>query len=163
MSVRALSARLGELGRPILASGINKVEQGQRRVDTDELIAFAVALGVNPNALLLPAIADGTMLELLPGVAVTADKAWKWADGREPLKEPFDEDDHADFQMRARPKGRRQYYRRDELSAEDRKEVERRQREIAQRLYPGDQERQEAHMDREGRKLYGEQWPGTWA
>lgn len=50
--MRALAERLAELGRPILPSGISKMEHGQRRVDADELIALASAFGVSPNRLL---------------------------------------------------------------------------------------------------------------
>jgi transcriptional regulator with XRE-family HTH domain len=53
MSVRGLSAKLEELGRPILPSGITKIEQGGRRVDADDLVAIATALDVSPTRLLL--------------------------------------------------------------------------------------------------------------
>ena len=53
MSVRDLSAKLTELGRPILPSGITKIEQGERRVDADDLVALATVLGVPPSRLLL--------------------------------------------------------------------------------------------------------------
>ena len=53
MTVRDLSAKLEELGRPILPSGITKIEQGARRVDADDLIAIATALEVSPTRLLL--------------------------------------------------------------------------------------------------------------
>ena len=52
--VRELSARLESLGRPILPSGITKIEQGARRVDVDDLVALADALDASPLGLLLP-------------------------------------------------------------------------------------------------------------
>jgi transcriptional regulator with XRE-family HTH domain len=110
LSVRDLSALLADLGRPILASGISKIEQGQRRVDTDELIALAIALGVTPSSLLLPPVADDSPAELAATVNVPSSKAWRWADGQEPLKDPYDDDDNADFQLTARPKGARRYH-----------------------------------------------------
>ncbi|MEU8656279.1 helix-turn-helix domain-containing protein [Actinoplanes philippinensis] len=52
MSLRDLSAKLAELGRPILASGLVKIERAERRVDVDDLSALATALGTLPNRLL---------------------------------------------------------------------------------------------------------------
>lgn len=59
LSLQALSDRLGALGRPILASGLSKIEAGTRRVDVDDLVALADALETVPSALLTdPAKAD---------------------------------------------------------------------------------------------------------
>lgn len=52
ISVRELSARLTAQGRPILPSGITKIEQGVRRVDVDDLFALAESLEVVPSQLL---------------------------------------------------------------------------------------------------------------
>jgi transcriptional regulator with XRE-family HTH domain len=54
MSLRELSAKLKEQGRPILPSGITKIEHGERRVDADDLVALAIAFNVSPARLLLP-------------------------------------------------------------------------------------------------------------
>ena len=53
MTAAALSARLAEIGHPIVDTGILKIEHGDRRVDVDDLMALAEALGVEPAALLL--------------------------------------------------------------------------------------------------------------
>ena len=53
LSTRRLSARLGEIGRPIPASGITRMELSERRVDVDDLVALAVALDVEPTQLML--------------------------------------------------------------------------------------------------------------
>lgn len=80
--MRSLSALLTALGRPILPSGITKVEDGTRRVDVGDLVAFAVALGVNPDRLLLPSGPDGReKVALTPEIEVTQGEAWSWADG----------------------------------------------------------------------------------
>lgn len=49
-----LSARLGELGRPIPVPPLRRLEVGDRRVDVDELAAFAAVFGVTPAQLLEP-------------------------------------------------------------------------------------------------------------
>jgi transcriptional regulator with XRE-family HTH domain len=52
MSTYALSARLAEIGWPIAAYGLTKIENGQRHVDVDDLVAIAGALDVPVTALL---------------------------------------------------------------------------------------------------------------
>jgi hypothetical protein len=47
-----LSDRLAEVGRPIVPSGLSKIELGNRRVDVDDLTALAAALDTIPNDLL---------------------------------------------------------------------------------------------------------------
>jgi transcriptional regulator with XRE-family HTH domain len=54
LSLQALSERLETVGRPILASGLSKIEAGTRRVDVDDLVALAEALGTVPDDLLTP-------------------------------------------------------------------------------------------------------------
>ena len=54
LSLRQLSERLGKLGRPILPAVLHRLSQGNRRVDADDLVALAAALGVAPADLLLP-------------------------------------------------------------------------------------------------------------
>jgi hypothetical protein len=49
-----LAARLEELGRPIPTLGLRKIESYERRVDADDLVALAAALGVSPITLLMP-------------------------------------------------------------------------------------------------------------
>jgi transcriptional regulator with XRE-family HTH domain len=51
-SLQDLSDRLTEVGRPIVASGLSKIERGDRRVDVDDLVALAAALDTIPNDLL---------------------------------------------------------------------------------------------------------------
>src|SRR5579875_2632397 len=55
MSQAELAGRVTQLGRPMSASVVSKTEKLDRRIDVDDLIAFAIALGVTPNRLLLPA------------------------------------------------------------------------------------------------------------
>jgi hypothetical protein len=73
LSTPRLSAALKELDRPIAATGITKIEKGDRRVDVDDLVALAAALSVTPVQLLEPptecATCHGTPP---PGFACTA-------------------------------------------------------------------------------------------
>jgi transcriptional regulator with XRE-family HTH domain len=52
LSTRDLSALLAKAGRPIPASGITRIEKGERRVDVDDFAALAAALNVEPGHLL---------------------------------------------------------------------------------------------------------------
>jgi len=85
LTLGQLAERLAEIGRPMLASGVSKIEQGDRRVDVDDLVALAVALEVNPNALLMPAHGGTTRTALTEDVTATARQAWMWAVGESPL------------------------------------------------------------------------------
>jgi transcriptional regulator with XRE-family HTH domain len=55
LSLDDLSRRMTEVGWPIIASGLSKLERGARRIDVDDLTALAEALKVDPTRLLLPA------------------------------------------------------------------------------------------------------------
>lgn len=109
----ALSARLRDLGRPILPSVLHRLGQGTRRTDCDDLVALSVALGVNPSALLFDRhAAAGDAIPLTPASSQRADLVWEWADGRAPLPDaPIGENDvvrrsladEIDFVTYARP------------------------------------------------------------
>jgi transcriptional regulator with XRE-family HTH domain len=89
LSYAELARRLDATGHPILDTGLMKIEKGQRRVDVDDLMALAAALGVTPNRLLLPEVDLSRPRE---PVAITEgldkvrnDDAWAWAYGERPL------------------------------------------------------------------------------
>lgn len=110
-STYELSRKMGKIGRPIAPSALSKVERGERRVDVGDLMALALALRVNPNALLLPAVAEGGIE--LTGAAgeLPAGEVWEWAEGNRPLDMPARDDGtaHNIFQTDARPAGRRKF------------------------------------------------------
>jgi transcriptional regulator with XRE-family HTH domain len=94
MSYRELSDRLSEVGRPIPVLGLSRIESKARRVDADDLIALAIALGVTPIRLLLPprtTSSGDNPVQLTPEVERTWVAAWRWAVGDQPLVE-HDED-----------------------------------------------------------------------
>lgn len=89
-----LSARLSDLGRPIPPLGLRKIESQDRRVDADDLVALAVALGTNPNALLLPPSSNARhVLTLTAAGERPAWQVWKWARGEAPLDHKLVPDD----------------------------------------------------------------------
>lgn len=63
------------------ASAVYKVENGERRVDVDDLVAFAFALNVTPNALLLPDARTHTgRVQMTARLSVpNAKDSWIWA------------------------------------------------------------------------------------
>lgn len=81
LTLAQLSERMERAGRPLIPQGLQKIEQGTRRVDADDLMALALALEVTPNRLLLDAEADGADLQLTPEVEVPRVNAWHWACG----------------------------------------------------------------------------------
>ena len=130
ISTTDLSRRLRTAGRPIPATGITKIEKGGRRVDVDDLVALAVALGVNTNALLFPDVADESAAEVTgSGRPTTAYEVWQWADGRAPLRE---DDDPDLFHVRVRPRGRRRLARRGERSADELAQVRAQHRQLVE-------------------------------
>jgi transcriptional regulator with XRE-family HTH domain len=109
-STYELSRKLSEAGRPIAPSALAKLERGERRVDAGDLVALAVALEVNPSALLFPpTIAED--VEITGGGRLAGGIVWEWADGERPLKLPSNDDGtaHNTFQADARPPGRRSF------------------------------------------------------
>jgi len=53
MSYAELSRILDDLGRPIPPLGLRRIENGQRRIDVDDLIALSWALEVSPIDMLI--------------------------------------------------------------------------------------------------------------
>jgi|SRR4051794_7697641 transcriptional regulator with XRE-family HTH domain len=112
MTYKELADRLKAIGRPIPTLGLSRIEAGTRRVDADDLVALAVALGVNPSRLLMPDGAGDQVVNITMEVAAPEWAAWQWADGRHPLptrpgddlEDPYNtRDELEEFQRLARP------------------------------------------------------------
>lgn len=73
-----LARRLEALGRPIPVLGLSRIERGERRVDVDDLMALAVALGVAPTSLLLPDTSDSDAAVTATGIDGTAADLLGW-------------------------------------------------------------------------------------
>lgn len=84
MPVRELSARMGELDVPMVASVITKIEQGQRPVRVAELVAFARALETTPTWLMMPDVGPEEDAGAEYGHA-RGGLAWAWLRGQHPL------------------------------------------------------------------------------
>lgn len=85
LTTAQLADRLEAAGRPILANAITKIEQRQRRVSVDDLMALAAALGATPNALLLPRDLSGPSQPTGLQGNVVGNVLWAWACGERPL------------------------------------------------------------------------------
>lgn len=86
LTQKELAARMTELGRPVTMQMVSKMEQSGRRVDVDDLLAVAIALGVNPDAILFPRDASwDESVTLTPGTERSAWDVWRWAQGLSPL------------------------------------------------------------------------------
>lgn len=93
----ALSERLNDVGRPIAVLGLRRIERGERRVDADDLLALANALGVNPVDLLVSADAnDSAVYYVTPKTAISAKTARDWIGGIGFLNPPNDPAELAD-------------------------------------------------------------------
>lgn len=94
-----LSQRMRNEGRPIPLVGIQRIESGERRVDVDDLMAFAIVLGVTPITLLMPVGVqpdDG-----LSRYGSTAAAFWEWLRAELPL--PSTLQGRPDFAAKALP------------------------------------------------------------
>jgi transcriptional regulator with XRE-family HTH domain len=112
LSTTRLAAELKEIGHSIPATGITRIEKGERRVDVDDLAALAVALKVSPTAFLLPPTLVGTV-EVAPKRSVPAVEAWMWATSRQPLGLPTGGEERRaaldDHQVHSLPPGIRRW------------------------------------------------------
>jgi hypothetical protein len=72
-----------ETGRALPEIAIRRIEEGNRRVDVDDLIALAVALDITPVDLLIPGSADDdTTYRAAPRLEMTAGVARAWLGGQ---------------------------------------------------------------------------------
>jgi transcriptional regulator with XRE-family HTH domain len=93
LTYKDLSGRLEALGRPIPVLGLSRMENGARKVDADDLVALALALGVTPNRLLLPDVdarSSASAHALTPAVKGRPQELWSWAQGEEPAETPLE-------------------------------------------------------------------------
>lgn len=88
MTQQDLSDALRSRGHFIPVASIGKIESGDRRVEVDDLVVLASALGVSPLALLLPDADTSSDRVLITGHhSEVAENLWGWAVGAYPLGE----------------------------------------------------------------------------
>ncbi|WP_159800874.1 helix-turn-helix domain-containing protein [Arthrobacter zhaoguopingii] len=107
VSFAEISRWLSDVGRPIPPLGLRRIEAGERRVDVDELMAFAGIFGVNASALLLPP--DDSEREYRPTgqkFAAPLSQIWDWSDGDGPYLPHTERESLIRYALRARPPGR---------------------------------------------------------
>lgn len=87
LNYSALSKLLSGHGREIPPLAVRRIEEGERRVDVDDLLALAAALNVSPATLLMPAVTDENLeVEVTASDAPrTADEVWDWLTAARPL------------------------------------------------------------------------------
>ena len=88
MQYKDLAQKLADIGRPLTPVAIRDAENGKRKVDVDDLMAFAIVFGVSPLTLLLP---DSGSPYVMAGVTgyphdLSSNVLWMWAGGYEPLE-----------------------------------------------------------------------------
>ncbi|MER7562314.1 helix-turn-helix transcriptional regulator [Streptomyces sp. NPDC097941] len=78
-----LAGEVSELGVPMTASTVTKIEKQGRRVTVDELVALAAALGVSPVTLMLPSEDPDGPIRLAERLTSTDWRtAWRWMHGQ---------------------------------------------------------------------------------
>jgi transcriptional regulator with XRE-family HTH domain len=114
LSYAELSRRLDALECPIAPLGLTRIREHQRRVDVDDLVALALALGVSPATLLLPgpdaSTAPGSAGGKVPvtegGEHYPLSQVWRWFVAESPIDVAISFPPSApvvEFQLRARP------------------------------------------------------------
>jgi transcriptional regulator with XRE-family HTH domain len=114
LSYAELSRRLDALGRPIAPLGLTRIRERERRVDVDDLVALALALGVSPTTLLLPysdasaeaGAADGKARVTDGGEQYPLSQVWRWFVAESPIDVPPSYPPSraaVEFQLRAGP------------------------------------------------------------
>lgn len=155
MSTNDLAERMKSFGRPIQATAITRVESGERRVDVGDLVAFALALQVTPNRLLLPTDrGDEERYRFVPWIGYDEKALWAWAMGEMVLwAEPreLEEEEDVAGQVNAFMLAAVDDFRRHSLPADRRLGEELPAVAATERLL--NQMRRVAHRFREGREV----------
>ncbi|MDW4913721.1 helix-turn-helix transcriptional regulator [Streptomyces californicus] len=112
---KELSARLSDVGRPMLPTVVSKIERKDRRIDVDDLVALALALNVSPALLLLgSSYSEHESVLLTDRVRTTSRTAWRWTEGAEAITIPADRDKdrwvhERDFSTMSQPPARQRF------------------------------------------------------
>ncbi|MGO9079900.1 MAG: helix-turn-helix domain-containing protein [Streptosporangiaceae bacterium] len=81
LTYKEVSDRSREIGRPIPALGLSRIEKGNRRVDVDDLVALAIVLESSPVELLEPRpeyADDDGLVQVTADLRMPARQAAEW-------------------------------------------------------------------------------------
>ena len=100
MTYKELSEKMSAVGRAMSVLALRRIEACERKVDVDDLMAFAIVFDVSPLTLLLPWYATADLTTHITGFPgeVGSNVAWLWATCQEPLIVP--EDPYGDKRVR---------------------------------------------------------------
>lgn len=90
LSTYQLADRLKGIGWPIAQTGLARIENAQRQVNVDDLLALSIVLDVSPGRLLLPDDISVPGVEkvyyvVTPETRAEISNLWRWMTGEEPL------------------------------------------------------------------------------
>lgn len=86
--LKDISEQLSKIGRHITPLALARIESGERKVDVDDLMAFAIVFNVSPLTLLLPESGSALVTSKITGVSheYGSNILWLWGRGDEPLE-----------------------------------------------------------------------------
>jgi hypothetical protein len=104
-----VSTALADVDRPMSPLAVRRIEEMDRRVDVDELLALAVVLGVTPISLLYPGAKGARESVTATGLrsTVSAGHLWEWMRAETSLMVEEDEMERYAFLGAALPEWRR--------------------------------------------------------
>lgn len=107
-----VSKALGDVDRPMSPLAVRRIEEGERRVDVDDLLGLAVVLGVTPISLLYPGAKQGEEAVTATGLKLNlpARHLWEWMRAETPLVASRDGMERYAFFGDAWPEWRRQEF-----------------------------------------------------
>jgi transcriptional regulator with XRE-family HTH domain len=85
VSLKQLEERTALRGRKISLSALSKIENGDRKVDVDDLLVIALALDTSPTALLLPIEGEPDDSVRVTGGYGSLALIWGWAVGAQSI------------------------------------------------------------------------------
>lgn len=105
-----VSKALADIDRPMSPLAVRRIEEGERRVDVDDLLGLAVVLGVTPISLLYPGAKEGGESVTATGLksTVSARHLWEWMRAETSIVASADEMERYTFLGAAMPEWRRQ-------------------------------------------------------
>ena len=97
LTYAAVVKKLDGIGHPLLPLSLRRIEEGDRSVDADDLVALAIAYDVSPHRLLMPVAASEDAPVTITGAPeMPADRVRGWLGARNSLRDN-DPDSNEEF------------------------------------------------------------------